>query len=51
MRHLIDSADWTLEDIDELWSLTRRLKHREKLKGIDQCLAGKAVMAIGIKAV
>ena len=41
MRHLIDSADWGLEEIEELWNLTRRLRRGEELDNIDQWFAEK----------
>ena len=44
MRHLIDSADWRSEEINGLWSLTRRLRSGEDLQDIDQWFAGKTVI-------
>lgn len=44
MRHLIDSVDWTLEEIEGLWDLTRRLKRGEDLHGIDQWFSRKTVI-------
>lgn len=44
IRHLIDSADWTMDEIEELWALTRKLKKRDPVDGVDDCLRRKTVI-------
>ncbi len=44
VRHLIDSAEWSLPEIEALWDLTRRLKRGEDLPGMDQWFARKTVL-------
>lgn len=44
IRHLIDSADWTIEDINDLWELTRRLRSGEAIQEIGRWLEKKTVI-------
>ena len=44
VKHLIDSADWSLEEISALWDLSRRLKSGEQVAGIERCLERKSVI-------
>ncbi|MFA5033922.1 MAG: hypothetical protein WC614_13020 [bacterium] len=43
-RHLIDSQDWSLDDINRLWHLTRCLRDGETLPDLDDCLKRKTVI-------
>lgn len=43
-RHLIDSRDWNLEEIDRLWRFSRQLRDGGCPLGIDECLARKSIV-------
>ena len=46
IRHLIDSDDWSLTEIDQLWALTRLLRDGKKVKGVDNCFSPRKTVAV-----
>lgn len=44
--HLIDSADWSLTNIERLWSITRFMRDGKKVPGIENCLNRKTIILL-----